>query len=431
MLDTLPIRHRKPQQQQQQQQLHHHRIHSSPAQVFENPPSNQSSKWQILKHNEKQIYEHTNKSDDSLELMPTIAMGYENSINKKLQRHHGELRITGDGYFFDHGYDDNDRDYRYGPRQDDWRYNQQYQQQQQSSSGAYGREGQFIPSDGYYMRKSYEQSRPEYNRNRVHPVYDQDDKRYGDDGPNRGEYRAGRFDSRDDFPRSVESSLRPPVDASAVHRSKRSYGELRPVNSREKSFERVMSSERIRSPSHELDHRKASQNSEYYEPVAIPSEAALVLDEKHLNSQELQPMMIKSPKKKGFFKKIFTNNDSKLRKKSKSKKLEPSLTPSTNLIQEPGNTPGEGSIQEDDISDNAPIDNGSSIVNFMENFPIISNIFNKIDESPIPHQSKLILKALLLFWILYEINTLFEIIGDWFRMFGSVFISGDDESSLG
>ncbi|CAM9021367.1 unnamed protein product [Wickerhamomyces anomalus] len=406
MLDTLPIRHRKP-QQQQQQQLHHHRIHSSPAQVFENPPSNQSSKWQILKHNEKQIYEHTNKSDDSLELMPTIAMGYENSINKKLQRHHGELRITGDGYFFDHGYDDNDRDYRYGPRQDDWRYNQQYQQNNK------------VPL------------RPEYNRNRVHPVYDQGDDRYGDDGSNRGDYRTGRFDSRDDFPRSVESSLRPPVDTCAVHRSKRSYGELRPVNSREKSFERVMSSERIRSPSHEIDHRKASRNSEYYEPVAIPSEPPLVLDEKQLNPQELQPIMIKSPKKKGFFKKMFTNNDGKLRKKSKSKKLESSLTPSTNLIQEPGNIPEEGYIQEDVISDNAPIDNGSSIVTFIENFPIISNIFNKIDEIPIPHQSKLMLKALLLFWILYEINTLFEIIGDWFRMFGSVFTGGDDESSLG
>lgn len=46
-----------------------------------------------------EVYVHSNNSDDSFELMPTLAMGFENSINKKLKN--SELRITGEGYFIE------------------------------------------------------------------------------------------------------------------------------------------------------------------------------------------------------------------------------------------------------------------------------------------------------------------------------------------
>jgi hypothetical protein len=50
--------------------------------------------------NEPFRYQHSNPSDEMLELMPTIAMGYENSFDKKLFNTNRELRITGNGYYF-------------------------------------------------------------------------------------------------------------------------------------------------------------------------------------------------------------------------------------------------------------------------------------------------------------------------------------------
>lgn len=46
-------------------------------------------------------YTNSNLSDENLELMPTLAMGYENSISKHLSTINRELRITGEGYYFE------------------------------------------------------------------------------------------------------------------------------------------------------------------------------------------------------------------------------------------------------------------------------------------------------------------------------------------
>lgn len=56
------------------------------------------------------VYRHRQDSTDSLELMPTIAIGYENSMDKQLRRSAGELRITGTGYYFEAAPEEADED---------------------------------------------------------------------------------------------------------------------------------------------------------------------------------------------------------------------------------------------------------------------------------------------------------------------------------
>lgn len=56
------------------------------------------------------VYRHRQDSTDSLELMPTIAIGYENSMDKQLRRSAGELRITGTGYYFEAAPEDTEED---------------------------------------------------------------------------------------------------------------------------------------------------------------------------------------------------------------------------------------------------------------------------------------------------------------------------------
>lgn len=67
-----------------------------------------------LKQQSSVMYQHRQGSDDSLELMPTLAIGYENSMDKRLKKNNGELRITSDGYYFEQFEDEDDEVDVYG-----------------------------------------------------------------------------------------------------------------------------------------------------------------------------------------------------------------------------------------------------------------------------------------------------------------------------
>jgi len=473
MIDTRPVvRHRKVRQHQQhphheqfqqdyqQHQpsypkqtstvysgdVHHQRIHSSPDQVFVNPQPQSTPIWQRFKTNSNnQLYEHTNKSDDSLELMPTLAMGYENSINKKLQQKRGELRITSDGYFFDQGYNsDNDHDYN----------NRAYNNHGYGYGYGYDMNGGEVSPGGINRSRAlYDQER-EY-RNRIHPVYDHEFWRssYENDG-----VRSKRFNN--------DLGSYDQYGGSMMHSEKI---EARPlINQREKSYEKMVSVEplKVSSPGDRSDpDRKVNQTNELLasltplpqsecriSPVSSNQEEPIQSSQPpQLPQQQQQQIILKSPKRKSFFKKIFNNNGIG-KKHDKSSKRNNQHEQTSNLRQhnqvQPNNLNNsmiyvkdlqavqiqpnnelEPVISTPDIGQDQLIISEPSfnLVTFITNFPIISNIFNKINESSLHPQSKLLLKMVLIFCVLYEINTVFEIIGEWFSIFGSIFNIGSSD----
>lgn len=463
MIDTIPVRHKRSNPNQGLHANQHTRIHSSPDQVFVTPPAQTSNppKWQIFQKQTqgKQLFEHTNKSDDSLELMPTIAMGYENSLNKKLQRR-GELRITGDGYFFDQGPEEapqyDNRGYRYNT---DPRY-QGYSPNQYLNPGSPGREYEQyerynnrapITSVRDYERHKYDVSGgvqrkvsseklEQDSRPRIHPVYD--DRTDEDWANGRGSMNSSR--SYHDLKQRYEEDMRRGVALGPYEQDE--YRRLRPPTAREKSYERsisvergkirTISSERPRTPTGE-DERLMNQNGDYFDqmpiipqdiPQDIPQEPSIPIQQPQ---QQQQQQIIRSGKKKGFLKKMFTN-DGKKKKYRKGNQVE--ISSGSSIPRMEIDQPSIESIQDidslnrvDQDQQQQPIEPEIQFTSIINNFPIISNIFQKIDDSGLPNNSKFLIKAMLLFWIFYEINSIFEIIGEWFNIFGSLFRTNNDE----
>lgn len=436
MLDTIPIRHKRSNPNQ------HTRIHSSPDQVFvSSPPSTSSQisnppKWQIFQKQQqgKQLFEHTNKSDDSLELMPTIAMGYENSLNKKLQRR-GELRITGDGYFFDQGPEDqyDNRGYRYntdpryyqGPGSPEQQYERYNTRAPITSVRDYERHKYDVSGGGIQRKVSSEKIEQVVDsRPRVHPVYDD----RGDD-----DWISGRHSrSYHDLKQRYEEDMRRAAAVGPYEQEE--YRRLRPPTAREESYEKSMNAERvkIRSVSSERprtpiddEERLMNQNGNYFEQIPIVPQD--IPQEPIIPIQRQQLQVIKPVKKKGFLKKMFTNES----KKRKSRKInQPEMmSPIPRIEIEPMDQSQDiiEPTQSDQEPTSPPIESEIQLTSIINNFPIISNIFQKIDDSGLPNNSKFLIKAMLLFWIFYEINTIFEIIGEWFSMFGSLFKSNNGD----
>ncbi|KAH3679629.1 hypothetical protein WICMUC_000861 [Wickerhamomyces mucosus] len=93
-------------------------LQSSPLQmssstVYSSPPEEkQVSKYKIFKDQyPTQFYQHNSNSDDDISLMPTLAIGFENSFKNRRKNRENDLRITDEGYYFQEvNYGDSDEE---------------------------------------------------------------------------------------------------------------------------------------------------------------------------------------------------------------------------------------------------------------------------------------------------------------------------------
>jgi hypothetical protein len=250
----------------------------------------------------KSLYTHKQGSDDSLALMPTLAMGYENSLDKQLKKSAGELRITGDGYYFERVPDDED-------------------------NLDYTDESQVMSSDN------------------IEPLQ-RENKRQQESMDNTGSNNAEQL-----TPESYE---------------------------------------------HQGPHSVA-RDTPYASDIFIG----------HLETVPDRRIVEPEVRKSGIFKKMF-RSDKRSRKKDR---IAPIVEPSRITTIE---VDREQEVQEDisEALDWGPqLEEHATFVDVLNSIPVVSQIFNQIDESEsLSENAKLLIKILLIVWILYEVQTLLETI---------------------
>jgi hypothetical protein len=250
----------------------------------------------------KSLYTHKQGSDDSLALMPTLAVGYENSLDKQLKKNAGELRITGDGYYFERAPDDED-------------------------NPGYTYESQLMSSDS------------------IEPL-ERENKRQHESIDNIGSNNAEQL-----TPESYEHQGPYCVEGDTPYPSDTFIGHLETVPDR-----------RIREP---------------------------------------------EVRKSGIFKKMF-RSDKRFRKKDRTAQV----VEHSHITTIEADRKQE--VQEDisEALDLVPqLDEHATFVDVLNSIPVVSQIFNQIDESEsLSENAKLLIKISLIVWILYEVQTLMETI---------------------
>lgn len=344
--------------------------------VKESPKKSRLFKRKPGKSTDNDRYHHRQGSDDSLELMPTIAMGYENSFDKRLKRSQGGLRITGDGYYFE----------------DDFGY-----------------ERDTVPERGYDREvRTDTRDYRSYGRE-----YRTDPREYRDTkDPREREPRSRRsFETlRSPLPRAERPSE---IDR---ERSTESVGLLREKSTEQLSAKGLEVSQKT---SKELIRvMKEERKPEAIEAVFVPEG---VKEEKE---------------KRGFFKRLFKKNEPVssferplehiclqlnqspegfYREESESADAEQYQDYEEDQVVFHGSHDGrnehqQGRIHDDDLQVGLP-EPGSEhpdIVALARSLPVISTVFARIDGSALSPSAKVALKVGLVVWLLYEVQLVVE-----------------------
>ncbi|CCH46174.1 Dystrophin, isoforms A/C/F/G [Wickerhamomyces ciferrii] len=498
----------RPLSSQQYYQMNKSQVQRSPEQnVFEDsePINNQNNpKWKIFKSSGNKIYEHKkNGSDDSLPVMPTIAMGYENSIQNQLQSR-GELRITNNGYFFEKNEEPRYRygpgpgtgtspnqgptpgpspggyfppqGYQQGPPQGYQNYgyqSPQYYQQYQQAPSFYTPQPEYKEAisapweyEKFYNRyenhwrgfdissqqapQSIQQQPPTPPEPLIHPVYDPEFRSKPREPRERDDESAQRQKVLES-PKRDEGFLKPEDTVNSSNTSIRS--DVRPVLPKDPSRESFIARAGPSDVDNEIESTNVSKTPEIL--IQQPHQTTTISSQQ----QELsQPVKIQ--KKKGFLKKMFNTNDSKKKKKKDKRSITPSDQPSNQQLVVPKNleltpnrqpqsslsqpvSPSNSTFSQNDLRDGFPTpsphrsiqpssasqstvrrsnrNEDITIMSTLSNIPILSNIFERIDQSNLTPNSKLLVKFALIFWIMYEVNSIFQIFSEYVELISGIF----------
>lgn len=323
------------------------------------------------------LYSHRNGSDDALELMPTIAMGYENSLDKQMRNmpNAGELRITGNGYYFRPEEVESDDDTESDTKMD--------------VRGVYTRDDELFNS----IRRTSDRG-------------GQDDIRVSP--------RRERTDGKHTVSRNP--SMEYLQKAPAIVRSRSTSRE------RGDKISRPISRSSVR----ELSNTRSMAASPT--TAVNPSEDATA-------AIDVGP----EPRKKGVFKKLFSKKK-KESKDIKAKELNqfmrspdrpypegPQLPPPIGLTERNSDavesesqphsprTPGQESPVDGYFEE--PAVQGATLADLLDSIPILSFVLQKIDATDrLSDQGKFLLKTAIIIWIMYEMQMMWESITRIFRV---------------